>query len=250
MKTPVLRTLIAIPALIALFAGQAWAEGVDKAVEEKLRKTLTNPEMGLVVEAVSASEIPGMVAVQFERGPLVYATPDGKYFLTGDVYSTDGAVFVNVTEQRRDALRKERIASVAKEDMIIFSPEGETKAYVNVFTDITCGYCRKLHQEVPEYNRRGIEVRYLAYPRAGLGTPGYSQLVTAWCSDKPQDTLTKLKMGQNVATQSCADNPVSAQFALGQELGVRGTPAIVTQDGTLIPGYRTPDQLSGDLGLN
>ncbi|MGB1142028.1 MAG: DsbC family protein, partial [Halioglobus sp.] len=162
---------------------------------------------------------------------------------------TDGGQFVNLTEKRRDGERLALMAGVAKEDMIIFSPEGETRTHISVFTDITCGYCRKLHQEVPELNRRGIEVRYLAYPRAGLGTPGFAQLVTAWCAKDPREALTQLKNGEQVPAQSCADNPVAAQFELGQAVGVRGTPALVTEDGTLVPGYQTADQLMVTLGL-
>ena len=141
------------------------------------------------------------------------------------------------------------MAKVDEKDMIIFSPKGETRAHINVFTDITCGYCRKLHQEVPELNRRGVEVRYLAYPRTGLGTPGYSQLVTAWCSKDRRSALTQLKNGVQVPPQSCPDNPVSAQFDLGQAVGVRGTPALVTAEGELIPGYQSADQLMVTLGL-
>lgn len=247
MILPVLRTFLVASFALATsaFAGEA----VDKAVEEKLRAALNNPVMGLEVESVSTSEIPGMYEVQFGRGPLVYATADGKFFVVGDLYSTEGSQFVNLTETRRDGERMELMAAVARKDMIIFSPEGETRTHINVFTDITCGYCRKLHQEVPELNRRGIEVRYLAYPRAGLGTPGFSQLVTAWCAKDPRAALTQLKNGEQVPAQSCADNPVAAQFELGQAVGVRGTPALVTADGTLIPGYQTADQLMVTLGL-
>lgn len=247
MKFPLLQTMLA--AALALASAAAAAEPVDKAVEDTLRAALKNPDMGLEVESVRTSEIPGMYEVQFGRGPLVYATADGRFFVVGDLYSTAGGELVNLTEQRRDVQRLELMAGVAQEDMIIFSPEGETRAHISVFTDITCGYCRKLHQEVPELNRRGVEVRYLAYPRAGLGTPGFAQLVTAWCSDDRRTALTKLKNGEQVPAKSCADNPVAQQFQLGQEVGVRGTPALVTQDGTLIPGYQSADQLMVTLGL-
>ena len=243
----VMRTLFI--ASLSFATSVSASDGVDKAVDEKLRAALKNTTMGLEVDTVAVSEIPGIYEVQFDRGPLVYATEDGKFFVVGDLYSAEGGEFVNLTEKRRDAERIELMASVAREDMIIFSPDGDVRAHVNVFTDITCGYCRKLHQEVPELNRRGVEVRYLAYPRSGLGTPGFAQLVTAWCSEDSATALTRLKNGDPVPAKSCADNPVAAQFDLGQALGVRGTPALVTQDGTLIPGYQSADQLMVTLGL-
>jgi thiol:disulfide interchange protein DsbC len=133
--------------------------------------------------------------------------------------------------------------------MIIFKPAGATKAIMNVFTDIDCGYCRKLHQEVAELNALGIEVRYLAYPRAGIPSASYDKIATAWCAQDQQQTLTKAKRGESVATAVCADNPVAEHYALGQRIGVAGTPAIVLMDGTLIPGYQPAASFAQILGL-
>ncbi len=226
------------------------AEGVDPAVEKALRAKLDNPAVGLKVGSVAASELPGMYEVQFENGPMVYATADGGYFLVGDLFAVRSEGFVNLAEQRRDALRVEQLATVATDDMIVFPAEGETRAHITVFTDATCFYCQKLHQEVPELNKRGVEVRYLAYPRAGVGSDGYRQLATAWCADNPQDTLTRLKNREQVADEVCPGNPVSSQYELGQVVGVRGTPAIITESGRMIPGYQSADDLMVTLGLN
>lgn len=230
---------------LAVFA----AEPVDKAVEEQLRKNLAIPSMNLAVDSVAASEIPGLYAVQFVNGPLVYANANGSYFIVGDLYSVAGDSLVNVTERSRDGDRLALIDSVASEDMIVFSPEGETRAYVTVFTDTSCYYCQKLHQEVPELNKRGVEVRYLAYPRSGVGSESYRQLASAWCADDRQGTLTRLKNRETVEENSCADNPVAAQYELGGKVGVRGTPAIVTESGQMIPGYQSADDLIATLGL-
>jgi thiol:disulfide interchange protein DsbC len=205
--------------------------------------------MGLKVATVETSVIPGLYAVQYESGPVVYATATGEYMILGDLFSVGVDGYTNLTEKRRDGERLEKLAAVDPKDMIIFPAEGETLAHLTVFTDVTCFYCQKLHQEVPELNKRGVEVRYLAYPRSGPGSPGFSQLVTAWCSSDRQTAITQLKNKQQVPDKSCADNPVQAQYELGQELGVRGTPALVTQDGTLIPGYQSADSLMATLGL-
>jgi thiol:disulfide interchange protein DsbC len=139
---------------------------------------------------------------------------------------------------------------IAEKDMIVFSPEGEARAHITVFTDVTCFYCQKLHREVPELNKRGVEVRYLAYPRAGTDSDGYRKLASAWCADNPQDTLTRLKRKESVPENVCTPNPIADQYRLGQEMGVRGTPAIVTGTGQMIPGYQSADELMVTLGLN
>ena len=226
------------------------AEAVDPAVEKALRAKLDNPAVGLTVASVATSELPGMYEVQFENGPTVYATADGGYFLVGDLFAVRSEGFVNLAEQRRDALRVEQLASVSTEEMIVFPAEGDTRAHITVFTDATCFYCQKLHREVPELNKRGVEVRYLAYPRAGVGSDGYRQLATAWCAEDPQDTLTRLKNREQVADDVCPGNPVNSQYELGQVLGVRGTPAIITETGRMIPGYQSADDLMVTLGLN
>ena len=226
------------------------AEAVDPAVEKALRAKLDNPAVGLTVASVATSELPGMYEVQFENGPTVYATADGGYFLVGDLFAVRSEGFVNLAEQRRDALRVEQLASVSTEEMIVFPAEGDTRAHITVFTDATCFYCQKLHREVPELNKRGVEARYLAYPRAGVGSDGYRQLATAWCAEDPQDTLTRLKNREQVADDVCPGNPVNSQYELGQVLGVRGTPAIITETGRMIPGYQSADDLMVTLGLN
>jgi thiol:disulfide interchange protein DsbC len=222
----------------------------EKAVADKLRAVLSMPAMGLEVASVETSVIPGLYEVQFTTGPVVYSTATGEHVILGDLFSVDDKGYTNLTEKRRDGERLEKIAKVDEKDMIIFSPQGEPRAHITVFTDVSCFYCQKLHQEVPELNKRGVEVRYLAYPRSGVDSPGYRQLVTAWCATDRQDTLTRLKSKESVPENICADNPVAAQYELGQQLGVRGTPAMVTEDGTLIPGYQSADDLMVTLGLD
>lgn len=242
MSALVAAAMIAAPLAVA-------AQPVDKAVIDKLRASLELPGRGLKLGEVSHSELPGIYQVQFINGPMVYTDAEGSHFIAGDMFAVEEGKYVNLAERRRDGERMAKLAQVKEQDMIVFSPEGEPRAYVSVFTDITCGFCQKLHREVPELNRRGVEVRYLAYPRAGLDSGGYRQLATAWCADNRQDTLTKLKNRETVPENVCTDNPIAAQFQLGQELGVRGTPAIVTQNGEMLPGYMPADKLITALGL-
>ncbi|HEY6130866.1 MAG TPA: DsbC family protein [Halioglobus sp.] len=225
-------------------------EPLAKEQLDKLRAALEVPTTGLKVSSAQTSEIPGLYEVQLTEGPLVYSTLKGDFFIVGDLYSVTPKGYVNLAEKRRDAERVAKLAKVKRDDMIIFSPEGETRAYISVFFDDTCFYCQKLHHEVPQLNKNGVEVRYLAYPRAGVGSDAFKQLASAWCADNRLETFTKLSNKQSVPENVCAGNPVAAQYQLGQELGVRGTPAIVTQSGQMIPGFQTADELMVTLGLN
>ena len=192
--------------------------------------------------------MPGLYEVQVQGGPLLYITADGTHFIAGDLFEVQESGFVNVAEQGRQKERAELIAAVKPEDMIIFAPQNP-KATITVFTDVDCGYCRKLHNEVAELNDLGIAVHYLAFPRAGLGSPSFRKIASAWCATDRGAALTSLKNGEEIPENVCADNPVAAQMLLGEQVGVNGTPALVLEDGTLVPGYRPAKELAKLLGI-
>lgn len=224
-------------------ASVAGAPASAADAETAIRARFKTARPDVVISEVKPSDVPGIYHVQLENGPEVYVSADGKYFFLGDLFAVTDTGFSNLAEIRRNGERKELMAAVKREDMIIFSPEGDTKGAVYVFTDVDCGYCQKLHKEVPQLNAMGIEVRYLAYPRAGLGTPTYRKMESAWCADDRQAAMNALKSRQPVAEKSC-DNPIATEYKLGADIGVTGTPAIVTTSGQLIPGYMPADRLA------
>ena len=236
----------------ALFAIVFSSLVVADDLREKMAAALTGfAGQPIGIEAVRSSPAPGIAEVQIEDGPLIYATEDGAYFfLNGDLHQTSATGAINLTEERRAVTRKDQLATVALDDMVVFSPEGETRDYIAVFTDVTCFYCQKLHREVDQLNAKGIEVRYLAFPRGGINSEGAQKLATAWCAEDQQTTLTELKAGVELPVNNCVDNPIAAQYQLGQDMGVSGTPAIVTSSGLMVPGYRPADDLAALLGLD
>ncbi|MBB3045862.1 thiol:disulfide interchange protein DsbC [Litorivivens lipolytica] len=224
-----------------LMTSVAWAASPAETIRQAFHKS--RPD--IQVENVKPSEVPGLYEVSLKEGPTVYATENGKHFLTGDLFELAPGGFVNIAERGREQMRKDRMAKVKLKDMIVFPAEGDFKGALYVFTDVDCGYCRKLHNEVPKLNKMGIEVRYLAYPRdfpRGAQSRTAPKMVSAWCAKDSQEALTKLKNGQNIATATC-DNPIAEQYLLGGEMGVTGTPAIITTRGELVPGYMPAESL-------
>lgn len=198
---------------------------------------------------VVKSDMPGLYEARITGGTVLYVSEDGKYFIAGDLYQITGGSFVNVRDARMKPERKRAIDAIDDKEMLVFSPpQGKVKASVTVFTDIDCGYCRKLHQEIPELNQLGIAVRYLAYPRTGINSASYNKAVSAWCADNPNQALTQAKAGQTIPQKRC-ENPVAKHYYLGNELGVTGTPALVYEDGTLQPGYVPAKELATRLGI-
>lgn len=237
-------------ALALVWGGMAVAvEPVPAAVTAAITKSIEASRPDLKVKSVAASEMPGLYAVQIGDGPTVYATADGRYFVLGDLFEVKPNGFINLAEQQRNGERAKLIAQVKPADMIIFKPQGKPKAVINVFTDVDCFYCQKLHQEVPELNKRGIEVRYLAWPRSGTTGETYNKMVTAWCAKDRQQALTQLKARAPVPLKGCTPNPVADQYQLGVKMGLEGTPAMIMPDGTLLPGYMPAANLAQALGV-
>tara|TARA_A100001035_G_C27591006_1_gene411909 strand:- start:249 stop:671 length:423 start_codon:yes stop_codon:yes gene_type:complete len=135
---------------------------------------------------------------------------------------------------------------IGKEELISFISKNETHS-VTVFTDVDCGYCRKLHNEIEDYNKLGISIHYAAFPRSGIGTESFTKMVGAWCSEDPKKSITNLKNGENLRLNFCDSQPVAKHYVIGQKLGISGTPAIISQDGELYPGYFSPKDLLDKL---
>ena len=240
------RACIAVTACLLVGSMAAAEEGFPPG-SEKLVSELRRSMPTLPIEEVTTTPLADIYAVDLPGGQTLYGTADGKYLFSGDMYLL-GDNIVNLAEGRRALKRQQLMKDVALDEMLVFSPAGETRDYISVFTDVDCGYCRKLHQEMADINALGIEVRYLGYPRAGLGTPTYAKIVSAWCAKNPNEALTALKSGLDIPMAEC-DNPVAEHYALGQKVGVTGTPAIITSDGRLLPGYMPAENLAEALGL-
>lgn len=228
-----------LPVLALLMMNTAFADpSAQDAIESSLRKVL--PDMK--TDNIRPSPIPGVSEVQV--GPrLFYVTNDGRYLLQGSLI--DLQTRKDISEARRKDFRLEAVNAFGEQNMIVF-PAKNPRHTITVFTDVDCTYCRKLHKEINHYNDLGITVRYLLYPRSGADTPSYYKAVAVWCSKNRQDALTRAKAGETLKRVDCP-NPVLSTIALGEEFALQGTPAIVLDDGEMVPGYVPPERLAQAL---
>lgn len=210
--------------------------------DQVIRKSLQTIQPDLPIEAIAESQMPGLYQIQLKGGRQLYASGDGQFLLQGYLFQIKDGKAINLTEEHETKEIAKEINGIPAKEMVIFAAE-QTKTHITVFTDTDCGYCQKLHSEVPELNRLGVEVRYVAFPRQGLQSPAYKELVSVWCAEDPHAAMDLAKSRQEVPAAQC-DNPVAKQYALGQMIGVSGTPAIVLANGKLIPGYQPAPQLA------
>jgi len=231
-----IRTLCALTFFVFLSsASVVGAADVSDMEYEKIQEVF--PE--LARNAISPSPIPGLYQIML-GGQISYVSADGRYLVQGDVYDIEEER--NLTEMHRESARQSAIDMIGEKRMIVFSP-AEVKHSITVFTDIDCGYCRKLHRQISVYNQLGIEVRYMFFPRSGPDTDSWFKAESVWCADDRNTALTQAKSGASIDSDDCSPTPVAEHYQLGRTIGIRGTPAIIAQGGELIPGYVAPNEL-------
>ncbi len=233
------------PAVTASSNPQAITGDAPESVRKAIVERLNQADLHADIASINSSGMANLYWVTFNDVPPLYISGDGQYVLQGDLLKLGKGTVTNVSEGLNAKAAKALLAKVPEKDMIIFSPAGKPKAVVYAFTDVDCGYCRKLHSEIEQINAKGIEVRYLAWPR-GKGDLVVNKAV--WCSEDRKSAITTAKHGMAVQAPACND-PVLEQRQLGMRIGVNGTPALYDAEGRYISGYMPADELAKKLGV-
>ena len=229
------------------------ATEVTQSVEEKVTtnevpktvmtalKRIFNPTVKIDTSNIKKSAVSGLyeIVVGVE---VFYISEDGEHFIVGDVRSTNTRE--NLTENRRAELRLAAIEKIDDKDAIEFAP-ADKKYTVNVFTDVDCPYCSKIHNEVKKLNAKGVSVRYLAFPRSAVGSKTWNRMVSVWCADDRHQAMTDAKANKTIEEKLDCENPLEQQKTLGMHIGVTGTPALILPNGELVPGYMPAERLLG-----
>ncbi|MCG8489653.1 MAG: DsbC family protein [Chromatiales bacterium] len=235
------KAVIMAPAL--LMASSLYAEVSKQDAElQNVRAGMSSILKNTEISSIEPSDVDGLYEVMV--GPqLYYVTGDGKHLFSGKLFDIEKRE--DLTTPKISKAKAVYIESIGEDNMVIFAPE-EYKHTITVFTDIDCGYCRKLHEEMKDYNDLGIRVRYMMYPRAGVGSESFQKAVSVLCADDRNEAMTLSKAGEEIPVKNC-ENPVRDHFELGQLLGVNGTPAIFLQSGDMLPGYIPAKKMSSIL---
>lgn len=215
--------------------------GISTAQDSSdIRKQLKDIMPGIIINDIIALHDNGLYEAII-NGEIIYFTADLNYVIQGDVFSL--TTRKNITEDKRDDLRKQALASLDEDDMIVYASTNEEVEYtITIFTDIDCSYCRKLHKQMTEYNDLGIRIRYLAFPRAGINSKAFNKSETVWCSKNRAQAMTNAQTGINLKVNNCR-SPVLKQYELGRKIGIQGTPSLLLANGRILPGYIPPTRL-------
>ncbi len=229
-----------ITSLLASFTVSAEAMTAGSADTEKLKQALAKSMPNVQPTKISATPIEGLYEV-IVGSQVVYMSVDARYMIEGDLF--DLKTKQNVSEEAKSAIRLAAIEKLGADNMLVYRPE-KVKNIITVVTDIDCPYCRRLHSEIPDYLKNDVEVRYIFMPLKGASD--MKKTISVWCSDDRQLALDIAKAGGEIEEKTC-DNPIKEHLKLARELGVRGTPAILLEDGQLLPGYVPVDKLVAEI---
>ena len=228
---------------IVLFS--SFASSNEALIESNLKNILP-PDT--TIESIEPSSLKGIYKVYYGDLQPIYVSEDGNFFIYGDMYKIGSNDITNLTKEEIKGRRLDILDSIPADELIIFKSNNELVS-ITVFTDVDCGYCRKLHSQIDEYNQAGITIKYAAFPRSGIGTQTFTKMVGAWCSEDPKQAMTDLKNDKKMNLDFCEEQPIARHYIIGQKLGINGTPAIITPDGDLIPGYVSPEELLSQIKI-
>ncbi|MCP3675973.1 MAG: thioredoxin fold domain-containing protein [Gammaproteobacteria bacterium] len=220
----------------------------EKADLQRVKQLIQTNIPNIDIASIEKSKMPGVYEI-LSSGSILYVSEDGNYLISGKLFAIDKGIkdLTSESMQRFDAInipiRRDTISGVSEDDMIVFKADNE-KHRVTVFTDVDCGYCRKLHKEMDQYNELGITVQYMGFPRAGLGSGSHKKLQTVWCAADPNTAMDKAKIDREFGTDTCED-PLAEHYKIVKEFGLDGTPAIILESGQLVSGFVEADGLLG-----
>ncbi len=242
-------TCIALMFSVGLAAAELTPKLTPELTKAQLKKKLTANLPNLNIVEIRKMKELNMFLVVTDDFEELYVTPDGRHFIAGEQYEFDAKGKPrNLSRINRQKKQFALVRDIPGNKTIIFPAKGKTKAWVLVFTDIDCGYCRKLHREINEITKLGIEVRYAAFPRTGPGTGSFKKAINVWCSANKQQAMTLAKQGKKITAAPC-DHPVTEQYNLGKRAGVRGTPTMFLSNGKVVPGYIPSIKLAETLRI-
>lgn len=211
----------------------------DQATIDHLRERLANIIPG-TPDVIVKTPIDGFYEARYGAN-IIYMSADGRYAMQGNL--VDLETRDNLTETSRTVARADLIRQIDEATMLVYAPDGDVKHTITVFTDVDCPYCQRMHDEIAQLLDEGIKVRYILFPRSEAGSPSYMKSESIWCAEDRKQAFDTAKGGKQIQAESC-DNPIAEHRAIGESLGISGTPAIVLESGDMIPGYRPATELA------
>jgi len=170
---------------------------------------------------------------------IYYLTLDLKHLIAGNIIEMSTGN--NITENSYKKTRLDYLSQISDDDVILYA-SANSKHTLTIFTDTSCPYCQKLHNEIDNLVSNKISIKYVLFSRNGSDSDAYNDMVSVWCSKDQKKTLDELFDGSFIESKTCV-NPIDNNYTKAMNLSVNGTPMIFFDDGSVIPGYVSSDKI-------
>lgn len=222
---------LSLPLRLLACVAALWAGGAG-ADEAEIRKALAERLPNLPkIDEVRPAPVPGLFEVRLGT-ELIYTDPKGLYVIQGEVIDTTSRK--NLTEERINKLTAIDFAALPLKDAIVWKT-GTGKRKIAVFADPNCGYCKKFERDLQAV--KDVTVYTFVIPILGGDSPEKARSI--WCAKDNTASWRGWMLDGSAPARSmgtCDSSALERNLAMAKKYRVTGTPAIVFEDGTRVPG--------------
>ena len=224
--------------LVALLAASSYAGDAPADVAKSIAANLKQRYPATRIDQVVPSPLPGIYEVVMGRN-VAFSDAEGRYFIFGHLYDMQSQR--DLTAERKEALAKIDWSVLPLENSIKFV-SGKGERVLAVFSDPDCPYCKKVEAELAKLDN--VTIYLFPFPIQSLHPNAVAKSTVIWCAKDRAQTWRDVLAGGKLVGKGDCENPIAANVALAERLGINGTPTLIARDGRLLPGAATADRIS------
>ena len=190
--------------------------------------------------------VPGVIWGATLEGVPFLLSDDGQYITDGEISVIENGQFIGLDGNFERLKNQSVFATLDESQLINYPATGTEKAIIYVATDVNCPYCRRLHQQLPMLNAKGVTVKTIGYP---IYEESPEQMRAIWCQGNEESRRKALDKAMlqgkmTPAPASCKVNNIKPNREKAAGLAVMATPAIYREDGVLFQAsFESPEFL-------
>jgi thiol:disulfide interchange protein DsbC len=235
MTMRILKT-ITILGLLACSLGSAFAQ------EAAIRKNLAERMPAFAkIDEISKTPVNGLYEVRINESDIFYTDAEGNFLIQGNLIDVRGKR--NLTEERIEKLTAVDFSALPIKDAFTIV-RGNGKRKLAVFEDPNCGYCKRFERDLQKVN--DVTVYMFLFPI--LSPDSADKAKNVWCAkDQGKAWVDMMVRDQPVPKGSCDASVLERNLALGRKHKITGTPTLLFEDGSRVPGAINAQQVEQQL---
>jgi thiol:disulfide interchange protein DsbC len=208
-------------------ASNTSAQGHEATIRKNLSERI--PQIPRI-EEITRSPMAGLYEIRLSTNEIYYSDAEGNFLIQGSLIDTKSKR--NLTEEREAKLSAIDFGALPFKDAITIV-RGNGKRKLAVFEDPNCGYCKRFERDLAKVDN--ITIYLFLYPI--LGDDSVAKSRNVWCSKDPAGAWTQvMTKEQPLPNSNCNTAAVDRNVEFGRKFKITGTPTLISQDGSRVPG--------------